>query len=114
MFKVVDNNGFKDLTYQGDIIKKDNLIFKLKGLIKNTPTRTSIQIGKNIHIEDNIGAFMNHSCNPSCYIKDSSVYANKDIQNGESLTFDYNLNETSMSHPFICNCCGKLIKGNCE
>lgn len=111
MFKITDNNGFKDLKYVGEEILKDNVVFELKGKIINAPTKTSIEIGENLHIEDMHGMYMNHSCDPSCYIKDCKVYAKKNIVSGDSLTFNYDENETSMSCSFLCNCCGKLIKG---
>ena len=36
-------------------------IYKLKGVIYKEPSRTTIEIGKNKHIDDEYGIFMNHS-----------------------------------------------------
>ena len=113
--KVHTVDGFSDLTYVGDSpIYKDELVFELKGEIKSKPTQTSIQIGIDKHIEDSNGIYMNHSCNPTCYIKDEKVYAKKDILSGNSLTFNYGETEETISHKFVCNCCKQTIKGNCE
>ena len=46
---------------------------------------------------------MNHSFNPSCYIKDDNIVALHDIEPGTELTFNYNENEVDMACPFIHN-----------
>jgi hypothetical protein len=111
---VINTNDFNDLVYDGEEeILKNNLIFTLEGQILNKPTRTSIQIDENgmKHINDEYGQYMNHSCDPTCYIKDESVYSSKNIKKGTSLTFNYNVSENVMSNSFNCNCCNKLISG---
>ena len=77
-----------------------------------SPTRTSIQISENIHAEDDIGKYINHACDPTCEIQGHSVVALRNLSAGEEVTFDYSKNETYMANPFICKCCGKLIRGN--
>ena len=94
-------------------VKKGQTLFKLKGPILETPTRTSVQIGKNKHIEDPLGAFINHSCTPTAKVnkKNQTFVSLKPIKAGEEITFDYNQNEDQMASPFICHCCGKKING---
>jgi hypothetical protein len=75
----------------------------------DTPTRTSIEICKNLHVEDRIGIYMNHDCNPTCNIQGYKVIALKNMLAGDEVTFDYEENETTISSPFVCRCCGKLI-----
>lgn len=112
---IINNiNGFNDLVYMDDnnnVIETNTIIFKLCGKVINEPTRISIQIGKDMHIEDPYGQYMNHSCNPTCYIKDGAVYSLQNITKNTSLTFDYNENEDCMSTPFKCNCCQQIIAG---
>ena len=79
--------------------------------VSSSPTRTSIEIGTDRHAEDITGRFINHACNPSCMIQDNYVVAIKNIYSGDEITFDYSENETHMASPFLCDCCGKLIKG---
>lgn len=92
---------------------KGQVLFELTGEILPAPTRTSVQIGVNQHIEDKLAAFMNHSCTPNAFIDrtTSSFIALHDIQAGQEIMFDYNKNEDLLSSPFICECCGKKIQG---
>lgn len=92
---------------------RGQVLFELTGDVLNTPTRTSVQIGVNQHIEDKLAAFMNHSCTPNAILDraTSRFIACKDIQAGEEIMFDYNKNEDLLSSPFICECCGKKIEG---
>ncbi len=77
-----------------------------------SPTRTSIQISEGKHVEDDIGKYINHACDPTCEIQGHKVVALRNLSAGEEATFDYSKNETYMANPFICKCCGKLIRGN--
>ena len=71
----------------------------------------------------NLGRFTNHSCNPNCETQKWLVrgdlciglFALKDIQAGDELTFDYNF-ERYGDKPMRCLCgasnCGGVIGGN--
>jgi len=111
MFKVSTKNGFKDLIYIGDDISDNVVFYVLLGPVLKSPTRTSIQIDKDKHVEDRWGQFINHNCNPNTKIKNGKLVSIKPIKHGDSITFDYNLNEDRMKSPFVCNCCGNLISG---
>lgn len=84
----------------------------LDGPTLEFPTRTSIQVSQRKHIEDKIGAFINHSCNPTCRVEEYRIVAIKDIEADDQITFNYSENETIMASPFICACCNKLINGS--
>jgi SET domain-containing protein len=100
--------------------KKGEAIIKIKGKVIDHPTRTSIQIDTDKHLEweeiPQIG-FLNHSCSPNCYIdtKTLKLVALRDIAQGEEITFNYNSTEWEMSFPFMCLCgsknCYKKIRG---
>lgn len=94
-------------------ISKGEILFEMNGDIINQPTRTSIQIGKNKHIEDDIGAHVNHNCMANAKIirKNRTFISLRDIEPNEEITFDYNKNEDSISAPFTCHCCQKEIRG---
>ena len=112
MFLVADNDGFKDLKYIGDnTLFPGDSVYVLSGELLKEPTRISIQIGPDEHIEDEWGQYVNHSCDPSVKIVNNQLIAVKQIEKGDSITFDYNVSEDHMSNPFYCNCCNKLIKG---
>lgn len=93
--------------------KKGSVLFKMKGDIVQYPTRTSVQLGKNKHIEDRIAGHVNHSCTPNAKIdrKTQSFVCLRDIEKGEEIMFDYNSNEELLASPFTCECCGRLIAG---
>lgn len=94
-------------------VKKGEMLFKMKGPILETPTRTSVQIGANKHIEDKLAGYMNHNCTPSAKVdRDSQSFISlKDMKAGEEITFNYNQNEDLMASPFMCGCCNKMIEG---
>jgi SET domain-containing protein len=107
-------NGIHGLgVFTTEPVKKGQVLFKMKGDILDYPTRTSIQVGKNKHIEDEIGAHINHSCSPSAKVvkKDMMFVSLRDIDVDEEITFDYNKNEDALSNPFYCECCNKAIVG---
>ena len=92
----------------------NDTVLYMNGELLSEPTRTSIQVAEEKHIEDKIGAFINHNCNPSCKIDGYRVLAAKDISSGEEITFDYSKNEKLLANPFICSCCNKLISGSAD
>ena len=101
-------------------------LFKIEGKRTKTPTRYSLQIGKNLHIDIDEGhsaeeildryfwRFMNHSCEPNSLIRDCVVIAKRDIQPGEAVTFDYNTTEWEMSEPFNCVCGSESCLGTIQ
>jgi uridine kinase len=111
IFEVSNIQEFMDLKYIGPSVQSGTSIYKLTGNIKTKPTRTSIQIGPDKHIEDEWGQYINHSCYPSVKIIDGNLVAIKELELETSITFDYNQNEDNMSDPFLCHCCNKLIGG---
>ena len=96
---------------------KGEIILLLKGNYFNKPTRTSIQVGRDKHVENYEGGLINHHCNPSANIvvipevEPALVVANKTIFKGEEITFDYETTEVDMAEPFKCNCHGNWIRG---
>ena len=96
---------------------KGEVILLLKGNWFKEPTRTSIQVGKDKHIENYEGGHINHHCNPSANIiiipdvEPAIVVANKTIFKGKEITFDYETTEVDMAEPFKCECHGNWIQG---
>lgn len=102
-------------------------LFHIEGERTNQPTRYSVQIGENLHIDlgNSYGAaeifdryfwrFMNHSCDPNTLIRDGAVIAIRDIPRWADVTFNYNTTEFDIAEPFECHCgsqdCRKAIKG---
>lgn len=96
-------------------MKKNTLVRVMTGENMSYPTQTTIEWGPGLHIHDEIGKLINHSCIPTLYLhKDKDdpqpiLWTAKDIVPGMPLTIDYMKNETIITHPFICNDCGQLV-----
>lgn len=95
-------------------IARDEVVFVLQGELTNRPSKYSIQIDEDKHLEPlhdphdlkSLIHFFNHSCDPSTYInfEDFSVRALRNLEPGEEVTFNYNTTEYEMSNPFKCHC----------
>lgn len=108
--EIKSTNNIKGL-FSSEVHKINTKIHKLQGEIQSKPTRTTIEVGVNQHIDDNHGIYMNHSFDPSCKIEDGYIVAIKDIDCGEELTFNYNDSETKMSCPFKDNETHEMVSG---
>ncbi len=82
---------------------KGDVVLCLNGPIVDRPTRTSIELGEGMHVEDELGRFVNHSSDPTCVVdrKDSLLRAARSLRVGDEITFDYNENETHVVCPFV-------------
>jgi hypothetical protein len=91
-------------------------IFMLVGRETRVATRYSVQVAPEMHLDsddlptdearvrDRYWMYLNHSCEPSAWIRGLSLIALRDIAQGEGVTFDYNATEFSMAEPFECHC----------
>jgi len=94
-------------------IPENTVLFTMHGKILNQPTRTSVQVGHDQHIEDKIGGRVNHACHPTARVNqaDRTMISVRPIIKGEEITFDYRENEDKLANPFVCKCCNKEIRG---
>jgi hypothetical protein len=76
------------------------------------------KVGEYDREQDDRGDFMNHSCDPNCWMRDEvTLIARRDIRLGEELTADYAMweNDESDIKPWRCACgttlCRKTITG---
>jgi hypothetical protein len=74
--------------------------------VVNKPNRFTVQIDVDKHTEVGKLAALNHSCDPNVILDTEHllVYARKDIEKGEELSFFYPATEWEMDAPFICLC----------
>lgn len=99
-------------------------IMRVVGEEVTRPTRHSIQVGVDLHLESfgkdasDLGSawrYLNHSCEPNARMEGRDLVALRAIASGEQVTFDYNANEWDMATPFLCACgaaqCRGLIRG---
>ena len=70
------------------------------------PNQFTVQIGMDQHVEVKELSSMNHACDPSVILDTTRllVFAAKDLQAEDELTFFYPSTEWEMSSPFICLC----------
>ena len=94
-----------------DAITAGTTIVRVTGPLVTHPSRTSIQIDTNRHMEVTVIAAMNHSCAPSTAIAvvhgsviQLVVRALHNLAPGAELTFNYLTTEDIMHEPFECRC----------
>ena len=111
MLYIKEEGGRKGVYALKDLDEGSIVVDLASGKLVREPTRTSIQVGDGFHIEDEVGCFINHLCQPSCKIKAFFVVTLRDVREGEEITFDYDESEDEIASPFKCECCGKMILG---
>jgi SET domain-containing protein len=74
--------------------------------IVDRPNRYTVQIGRDQHTNVGKLAALNHSCDPNVILDTEHLlmYACKDIEQGDELSFFYPATEWEMDAPFICLC----------
>lgn len=78
--------------------------------------RRSIQIDIDLFLVGPVdrepGDSINHSCSPNCGMRNATqVVAMRTIAEGEELTFDYAMTDTSDYDEFVCSCSTKECRG---
>jgi hypothetical protein len=98
------------------LIAAGERMFRIEGDLTPQPSRYSVQIGYQLHIDLNHGVpmeeildryfwrFMNHSCDPSTVVREREVFAAREIKPWEPVTFNYNTTEWALAEPFVCGC----------
>ena len=80
-----------------------------------TPTRFTVQISENDHIElhPTFLQFINHSCNPNLFFNLNSMQVDclQNINPGDELTYFYPSTEWWLQESFICHCGSKNCIG---
>lgn len=91
-------------------------LFRMEGERTPRPSRYSVQVGVNLHLDIGPGyamdemldrylwRFMNHGCDPNVRIAGEDVVALRAIEPWEAVTFNYNTTEWDMAEPFQCLC----------
>lgn len=114
-------------------ISRGARILRIDGRLQTHPTRYSIQLDVDVHIEcfdhdensNNTAStqmrsrhpwrFLNHSCEPNARVFGRSLLARRAISAGEQISFDYTTTEAEMAEPFHCGCgnsnCLGLVRG---
>lgn len=108
--KVITTKSGKSF-FTTEAIQIGETIMELGGKILSSPTRTSIQVDENKHLENvhKFGGFLNHSCEPNTCIDFDQLRlrAIKPIGKNEEATFNYLTTEWDLINKFKCNCSSK-------
>jgi hypothetical protein len=106
--------------YATALIKKDDVIFVAGGIAINTQETSwykGLLIDKDIVLDlppdSQYEAYVNHSCEPNCYIDGQIVFrALRDIQPDEFITIDYGTFFITKKNPIDpCNCGSASCRG---
>lgn len=92
-------------TSQGEYI----LEFGSDGFYLTTPNKYSIQVAVGKHLMHPLGMYINHSFEPSCTVTPFGLIANRDLEVGDKVTFNYLNNEDEITHPFTDETSGKIV-----
>ncbi len=116
VIEVRDTAGFKGV-YAKQAIKQGSIIVHLKGNITRRPSKYTIQVGSNQHLnlpaitrpDDDVDyswQYLNHCCEPNSYLNtaERTFRALRDITPGEEISFNYLTTESEMAEPFNCHC----------
>jgi hypothetical protein len=107
-------------------IKAGERLFRIEGIETSRPTRYSLQIDDDLHIDLGSGhtteeildryfwRFMNHSCEPNVAIRGREVISLRNILPWEAVTFNYNTTEWEMAEPFVCGCQSEQCLGEIQ
>ena len=98
-------------------------IMHFDGELSNKPSRTSIQLDEDTHVNAPAGTspeeamrrhpfiFLNHSCDPSAVQRGRELFALRAVEPGEEVTFDYQASEYEFAEPFNCHCASPSCVG---
>ncbi len=115
-YKETDNHG-KSI-FAAREFKCGKTVFVVCGPIIKNPTVYTIPIDFNLFIDPlPPGKFLNHSCEPSCGIKNrTEVVAMRDLEKDKEITIDYAMivfkyDETRLKQDLTCKCGSKNCRG---
>jgi uncharacterized membrane protein YeiB len=102
--------GFASL-YAARSFARGDIVFPLRGRPVTRPTRFSIQVGRDVHLDpisdrESPWGCLNHGCDPNVAIdvERRAIIARRGIVAGDQLRFDYSTTEWELAEPFVCNC----------
>jgi hypothetical protein len=106
MLTIKTEKKFRSLVTKQTYAKGDVICEIPTDKIVDRPNRFTVQIDRDKHTDVGKLAALNHSCDPNVILDTENllVYAAKDIEEGEELSYFYPATEWEMDAPFICLC----------
>jgi uncharacterized membrane protein YeiB len=110
LVEIIRHAGFASL-YAARSFARGDVVFPLRGRPVVRPTRFSIQVGRDLHLDpisdaESPWGSLNHGCdaNVAIDVERRVIVARRGIAAGDQLRFDYNTTEWELAEPFVCNC----------
>lgn len=94
--------------------KKGEVVFKYdEGVLTNEQTLYSLQIRPNLYLEHPIAGFVQHSCDPNCWVSNTTLQfiCKKNIKVGDMIQMDYEQTEDILFQSFVCKCGSPICRG---
>jgi len=106
MLTIKTENKFRSLVSKRAYSKGELICEIPTEKIVNKANRFTVQISQDKHTDVGKLAALNHSCDPNVFLDTENLlmYACKDIDKGDELSFFYPSTEWEMDAPFICLC----------
>ena len=115
--EIIRDAGFASLHAVRSFARGD-VVFPLRGRPVVRPTRFSIQVGRDAHLDpvsDQVSPWgsLNHGCDPNVAIDVSRrvIVARRAVAAGDQLRFDYNTTEWELAESFVCSCGARACAG---
>ena len=111
------------IEYIGEIVSEKTFIHRMTEMYSGDSHHYCLNITSGIVIDGyrmaNEGRFVNHSCEPNCEMQKWSVngyyrvglFAKRDIQPGEEVTYDYNFYNFNLEQQQTCHCGSAKCRG---
>uniref|UniRef100_T1JZ42 Histone-lysine N-methyltransferase n=1 Tax=Tetranychus urticae TaxID=32264 RepID=T1JZ42_TETUR len=111
------------LEYIGEVVNVQEFRFRMAERYNNDPHHYCLNLDSGMVIDGyrmaNEGRFVNHSCEPNCEMQKWSVngyyrvglFALRDIEPGEELTYDYNFDNFNLETQQVCRCGSSKCRG---
>lgn len=111
------------LEYIGEVVNDQEFRFRMAERYNHDPHHYCLNLDSGMVIDGyrmaNEGRFVNHSCEPNCEMQKWSVngyyrvglFALRDIEPGEELTYDYNFDSFNLETQQVCKCGTSKCRG---
>lgn len=115
---IKDSGKYGKTIFAGRNFSKGETVFVISGPIYKVPTIYTVPINIDLYIDPlPPGKFLNHSCEPSCGIKNrTEVIAMHDLEKDMEITIDYAMivfdyDQSKLKQDLTCHCGSKTCRG---